>query len=105
MRKTFVQTLRADLPASNRPRAALLHRLRNLGVVPRVARNIVLHHSPREIERHISYMRFAARRVTMSNPAGWFVRSITENWPAPPGFDTSARKTWWSEEHDRDIYR
>ena len=61
----------------------LLARLTSLGVNEGMARWLVAHHRPEEIETQLRYLPF---RRNVRDPAAALVRSIQENWEEPEGY-------------------
>jgi len=69
---------------------ALLQRLRSAGVYLRTAQRLLARHEPSAIDRHLAYYTHALQTGIARGP-GWLVLSITEGWPAPPGYAETHR--------------
>jgi hypothetical protein len=65
----------------------LLAAMRELGLSPRVAGDMARRYAPARLWRMLRQTRYALRMGLASNPAGWFVASVRDNWPAPAGYD------------------
>jgi len=65
----------------------LLDAIQDLDVTARVAGNIVAHYEHAYLWQKVRQTRYARRVGVASNPAGWFVSSVRNNWKPPAGFD------------------
>jgi hypothetical protein len=67
--------------------ARLIDAIQDLDVAERVAGNIVAHYERAYLWKKVRQTRYARRVGVASNPAGWFVSSVRNNWKPPAGFD------------------
>ncbi len=81
---------RAESDTAAPERNHLLERILRLGVVPRVANDILAKHDQDYIDRHLNYTEYAIRTRRIKRPAAWFVASIRDDWDPPAGFDETA---------------
>jgi hypothetical protein len=76
---------RHETPIADRPR--LLAAIHELGVTERVAGELAGRYASAYLWRMVRQARYARRVGLAANPAGWFIASVRDDWPAPVGYD------------------
>lgn len=73
-------------PPEKNPNREMLKTLQSCGVYLATAAQLVSEHSDNYITRHLAYFQHA-RKTGIARGPGWLVQSISNNWPAPPGYE------------------
>lgn len=73
-------------------RAALLLKMRELGVRLKVAQNLVVKYDPAYLLEKLEQALYAVDRGLADNGPGWFITSVREDWQAPLGFGERQRQ-------------
>lgn len=81
-------------------RSALVAEMRQLGVVLKVAQQMVVKYDPQYLLEKLEQARYAVEAGIADNGPGWFVCSVRDNWQAPLGYKQEGKKP--SEETSED---
>lgn len=76
--------------------------IRALGVTHIATVEILNKYETQYIERHLQNAKAAQKGGMARNPAGWLIRSLQEDWPAPL---VPQEKTWYTDEESKHIQR
>ena len=81
----------------------LIDAMRDLGVSARIAGHIAAEYDPVYLWQKVRQTRYARRVGVATNPAGWFVSSVRNNWKPPSGFDEWAEMA--PEEYQEALFK
>ena len=81
----------------------LIDAMRDLEVSARVAGHIAAEYDPAYLWQKVRQTRYARRVGVATNPAGWFVSSVRNNWKPPAGFDEWAEMA--PEEYQEALFK
>lgn len=74
------------------PVRELYSEIETLGVASRVIEDLLRGYMPEYLREHLEQTRCAISSGLARQPAAWFISSVRDDWPPPPGFDQHKRK-------------
>ena len=81
----------------------LIEAIRELDVSARVAGHMASQYDAAYLWQKVRQTRYARRVGVATNPAGWFVSSVRNNWKPPAGFDEWAEMA--PEEYQEALFK